>query len=40
MSRSEEELLCTSSEVLVEFELHRPEVAPMGTYRSLDISAP
>ena len=38
--RGEEELLCTSSEVLVELELHRPEAAPMGTYRSLDISAP
>ena len=40
VSCCEEELLCAGSEVLVEFELHRPEPAPMGTYRFLDISAP
>jgi len=40
VSCGEEELLCAGSEVLVELELHRPEPAPMGTYRSLDISAP
>lgn len=35
-----EEVLCAGAEVLVEFELHWPEGAPTGTYRSLDISAP
>lgn len=40
VSCGEEKLLCACSEVLVELELHRPEAVPMGTYRSLDISAP